>query len=198
VTDAILDPPERPTLRDGRILLRPLVPADRDALYQAVAESKEEVGRWMAWCHPDYSPAESAEWIAICERGWAAEQGDRDFGIFEAASGRLLGCIGVNQFNRVHRFANVGYWVRTSSARQGVATAAARLIARYAFEVLGLARIEIVAQVPNVASCKVAEKLGCRLEGVLRSRIAFRTSYFDAAMYSLLPGDLASARGEAA
>jgi RimJ/RimL family protein N-acetyltransferase len=195
VTDAIIDQPARPTLSDGRILLRPLAAADRDALYEAVAESREEVGRWMAWCHPDYSPDESAQWIAICERGWAAENGDREFAIFDARAGRLLGCIGVNQFNRVHHFANVGYWVRTSAARQGVATAAARLIARYAFDVLELARIEIVAQVPNVASCKVAEKLGCRLEGVLRARIAFRASHLDAAMYSLLPGDVTEPAG---
>jgi RimJ/RimL family protein N-acetyltransferase len=181
-------------LSDGRILLRPLVASDRDALYAAVIESREEVGRWMAWCHPGYSPEESAEWVAICERGWAAEGGDREFAIFDARSGRLLGCIGVNQFNRVHHFGNVGYWVRTSSVRQGVATAAARLVARYAFDVLGLARVEIVAQVPNVASCKVAEKLGCRLEGVLRARIAFLDGHLDAAMYSLLPGDLSEGR----
>ena len=195
MTDAIIDPPARPTLSDGCIRLRPLVAADRDALHAAVVESKEEVGRWMAWCHPVYSLEEAADWIAICERGWADEHGDREFGIFDARTGRLLGCIGANQFNFVHHFANVGYWVRTSSARQGVATAAARLIARYGFDVLGLARIEIVAQVPNVASCRVAEKLGCRLEGIARARINFRVTHLDAAMYSLLPGDVAKSAG---
>ena len=191
MTDAIIDPPEPPGLTDGRILLRPLAYADRDALYAAVIESKDDVGRWMGWCHPDYSMVDTEAWFATCESEWADPKGERSFAIFDALSGALLGSAGVNQFNRVHHFANLGYWVRSSRLRRGVASAAALLVARYAFDSLGLARIEIVAQVQNVASRKVAEKIGCRLEGIARDRLAFRERHFDAAMYSLLPGDIA-------
>jgi RimJ/RimL family protein N-acetyltransferase len=193
LTDAIIDPPERPTLADGRVLLRPLSSADRDALYAAVEESKAEIGRWMEWCKADYALKDAEEWIAHSETSWASATGERTFGIFDAASVEFLGNCGLNQFNRVHHFANLGYWMRTSRARRGFATAATRLLARYAFECAGLARIEIVVQVPNVASRRVAEKAGCKLEGIARNRLAFREQHFDAALYSLVPGDLLAA-----
>lgn len=67
------------------------------------------------------------------------------------------------------------------------------MVARYGFDSLGLARIEILAQVPNVASRRVAEKAGGHLEGIARNRLAFGNRHFDAALYSLLPGDLEAA-----
>ena len=182
--------PSAPALADGRLLLRPLRPEDLDAFYAAVDESRTEVGRWMAWCKPGYSIADAQEWLAISEQSWASETGDRPFSMFEAASGEFLGNMGLNHFNRVHHFANLGYWVRTSRTRTGVASAAVRMVARYGFESLGLARVEIVAQVSNVASRRVAEKAGGRLEGIARDRLAYGDRHFDAAMYSLLPGDI--------
>jgi ribosomal-protein-serine acetyltransferase len=150
------------------------------------------VSRWMPWCHPQYGRKDVDQWIAHCESCWSSETGDRYFVVLEAGSQQFLGSMGLNQFNRVNHFANLGYWVRTSRARQGFTTAGVRLLARYGFERLGLARIEIVAQVENVASRGVAEKAGCTLEGIARNRLAFRERHFDAAMYSLTPGDIAA------
>jgi ribosomal-protein-serine acetyltransferase len=171
------------------ILARTLASGDLESLYAAVLESKDAVGRWMSWCHPDYSVGDAEEWIAHCERSWEA-RADREFGIFDATSGELLGCAGINQFNRVHNFANVGYWVRTSRVGKGVAPAAVLSLAKFAFGELRLSRIEIVAQVDNVASRRVAEKVGCQFEGIARNRIVYRGQPRDAALYSLIPGDI--------
>ena len=84
---------------------------------------------------------------------------------------------------------NMSYWVRRSRARQGIATGAARLLARYAFEVLALNRMEIVVAVDNQASLRVAEKVGAVREGVLRHRIMLQRELHDAVMFSLLPSD---------
>lgn len=176
-------------MTSGTILVRPLAPGDLESLYAAILESKDAVGRWMSWCHPDFSVRDAEEWIAHCERSWEAGA-DREFGIVDAESGEVLGCAGVNQFNRIHNFANVGYWVRTSRVGRGVATSAVLSLAKYAFGELKLSRIEIVAQVDNVASRRVAEKAGCRFEGIARNRIVYRGQPRDAAVYSLIPGDV--------
>lgn len=191
MTDAIIDPPEHPVLSDGRVVLRPAATSDAAAVFAAVEESKESVGRWMDWCRPDYARKDTDEWIAKCQREWSAAEGERDFLVCHAADGEVLGCMGVNQFNRVHHFCNLGYWIRASRVRQGFASAGVRLLARWAFDTLQVARIEILARVDNVASRRVAEKVGCTLEGVSRSRLAYRGDHLDAAMYSLLPADLA-------
>src|SRR5207245_765213 len=133
----------------------PLLSSDAGSLHAAVRESIASVGRWMAWCHPEYSLREAQEWIARCESNWAVEQ-DREFGIFAAPSDTPLGCAGINQINRVHNFANLGYWVRTTQTGRGIATRGVRLLARFAFEELKLSRVEIVARVENLASRRVA------------------------------------------
>ena len=46
---------------------------------------------------------------------------------------------------------NLGYWVRTDATRRGIATAATRRLARWAFEALGLRRVEIVIAPGNAA-----------------------------------------------
>ena len=92
--------------------------------------------------------------------------------------------------NRVHNFANLGYWVRSSRVGQGVATAATRLAAQFGFEELKFTRIEIVAATGNVGSLRVAEKAGARREGVLRNRLMLGGKLHDAVMHSLVPEDL--------
>ena len=173
---------------DG-IVVRPHAPPDVAPVYAAVRESMSTVGRWMAWCHPDYSLRDAEDWYARCAVAWATD-GDREFGIFDARSGEVLGSIGVNQINRANRFANLGYWVRTTREGRGIATAAARLVARFGFAELALARLEIVILPGNHASRRVAEKIGARFECVARHRLQWRGEARDAAVYAVLPADL--------
>jgi RimJ/RimL family protein N-acetyltransferase len=65
-----------------------------------------------------------------------------------------------------------------------------RLAARFAFDTLGLHRVEIAAQPENFPSRRVAEKVGATFEGVLRNRIFKRGQPYPAALYSLIPEDL--------
>ena len=109
------------------------------------------------------------------------------FAFVDARTDALLGAGGLNRFDPVNRWANLGYWVRTSAAGRGVATAAVGLITRFGFEVVGLQRIEIVAAVANAASRRVAEKTGAHLEGVARNRLFLRGAGLDAAVYGLVP-----------
>jgi RimJ/RimL family protein N-acetyltransferase len=176
-------------LTEGPLVLRPFREEDASALYEAVRESISEVSPWLPWCHEHYSIEESREFIGSRE---LASQGGEwySFGIFEKDGGRVLGGVGINFINRVHQMANLGYWVRTSAAGRGIASGAARLSARFAFEQLGLQRVEIVTAVANVASQRVAEKAGARREGILRNRLLIRGEALDAVLFSLVPEDL--------
>jgi len=100
--------------------------------------------------------------------------------------GRLLAAAGINQIHPMHRYANLGYWVRTSATGHGVAPAAVRAVAAYAFRETDLIRLEIVVAVGNTRSQRVAEKVGAVREGVLRSRVLLPTGPVDAVMYSLV------------
>jgi len=179
---------------DGVVLIRPLEQADRDALFASVRESIAEVSAWLPWCHPAYMPEESTAFIESTRQSWASEA-QFNFGVFDAQTGDHLGGVSVNHIVRQNRLANVGYWVRTGATKRGVAVRAVRLAAQFAFEDLGLTRIEIAAIPENVASRRVAEKAGARFEVIARNRIVMHGQAYPAALYSLLPTDLAASRG---
>jgi RimJ/RimL family protein N-acetyltransferase len=176
-------------LHDARLRLRPWRDEDAAALVAAVQESVDSVGRWLPWCHADYGHDEATAWISQCRSGWQSGA-HFAFPLFEANTGRLLGGAGLDQVDRQHRRANLGYWVRPSFQRQGLATSAARLVARFGFERLGLIRIEIVVLPDNEPSRVTATRLGATFEWIARNRLCVNGKGRDAAVYGLIPQDL--------
>ena len=168
-----------------RISMRPCHVAQASAHCAAVNESIETLGPWMAWSHAEYEEAESRAWLASCEAAWASGEA-YEFAIFDADE-RFAGGCGLNQFNAVHNFANLGYWVRRSRQGQGLAVEAVGLLARFGFETLGLTRIEIVAAAANAPSRRVAEKAGAAFECIARNRLLVRGTAIAAAVYALTP-----------
>jgi len=174
-------------LGSGPVLLRPYREGDAAPLYAAVRESLATVGRWMTWCHDGYAAGDSSNWVARCAAAWRSGE-EYAFAIHDTR-GEYIGASGLNHFNRVHNFANLGYWIRESRQRRGFATAAVRLTAAFGFAALGLTRIEIVAAVDNRPSRRVAERVGAQLECVARNRLLLRGVPVAAAVYSLVPHD---------
>jgi RimJ/RimL family protein N-acetyltransferase len=185
---------DQPNLISGPVLLRPYAPEDADSLYAAARESIPEMHPWMPWCHPDYAIEESREWVRQCPDKWR-EGTEYNFVIADSADGSYTGGCGLNAVDRGNGIANLGYWVRTSRTRQGVATTTARLLAVFGLSDLGLSRIEIVVATGNTASLRVAQKVGARREGVLRNRLINPDGVTDAVVFSLIPEDLPSLTG---
>ncbi|MEJ2552119.1 MAG: GNAT family protein [Anaerolineales bacterium] len=173
----------------GRIILRPPQMKDAESIYEAVHASLSELMPWMDWCSPDYSIDDTLERLETLPRIW--DDGEAyDFAMVDADRGQLLGLCALSQIVQRHRFANLGYWVRSDRTGKGIATEAAQLLTRFGFRVVGLQRVEIVVGVENWASRRVAEKAGALFEGILRKRIKIGDRHIDAAMYSLVPDDL--------
>jgi ribosomal-protein-serine acetyltransferase len=172
-------------LTDDVVELRPPTESDVDEIFAAVRESLDEVVPWMAWCHYDYTRVETGEWVRATEQAWANDT-EYPFAIFDRVDGALLGTCGINAIDRLNRWANLGYWVRTRATRRGVATRAARLVADFGFRELGLDRIEILAATGNTASRTVAERVGATSEGVLRRRLRVDETSHDAVVFSLI------------
>lgn len=151
------------------ISIRPCEAADGPAIYAAVQESFAELHPYMPWCTESYTLDVSNAWAAQQEVAF------RDRTAFEHIitddTGALLGLCGLNQLDPVNQRANLGYWVRTSATRRGVATSAVRELVQWAFSQTTLIRLEVVIAVENIASVRVAEKAGAVREGVLRGRL---------------------------
>jgi RimJ/RimL family protein N-acetyltransferase len=168
----------------AQLTLRFPEPGDGEPILEAVRETLPELCRWMTWCHPGHSEADALRWIS--SQAQARESGSAFEFLIVGGSGRLLGVCGINAINHENRFANLGYWVRTSESRRGVAVNAVKLLASWVFEHTNLQRLEIVAAVGNEPSQRVAEKAGALREGTLRSRLCIHGAYHDAVMHSII------------
>lgn len=169
------------------ILIRPYRLDDADAVHKAALESIADLAPWMPWAHSEYSIEESRAWLELqvpaFSRGTTFE-----FAIVTETDELLGGC-GLNQFDRMNRRANLGYWVRSGAARRGVATTAVRTLRDWGFANTDLERIEIVMAVGNIASRRVAEKAGAVHEGILRSRLYLHGAANDAHIFSFTRAD---------
>ncbi|AND68536.1 hypothetical protein ATSB10_10820 [Dyella thiooxydans] len=181
--------PKDTEIVEGSLLLRPWRPDDATALHEAVVESIDSLARWLLWCRVGYDLAAAQDWVRRCAQGWTDEE-HFAFGIFDRTSHRLLGSVGLNQRNRQHRSAAMGYWTRETCQRQGIAPRAARLAAAFGFGQLGLVRIEIVTHPDNRASRRVAEQTGARFEAIARNRLWLGDTASDGAVHALTPDEL--------
>jgi RimJ/RimL family protein N-acetyltransferase len=175
-------------ITDGVILLRPFRFGDTEDLFAAVRESLTELKPWMSWAHDGYSLQEAKDFIRITRARW--QDGTLfAFAITDVKNESILGGCSLSHIHPVYHLCNLGYWVRTSRRGEGIAVRATKLAARYAFENVGLIRVEIVMSVKNNASRRVAEKAGAHYEGILHNRMVVGREIFDAHMYSLIPKD---------
>jgi ribosomal-protein-serine acetyltransferase len=155
----------RTELSDGTFTIRAYGPGIELAVFDAARESVPEIGPSMRTWREGATYEKAAQHVAASIHAWKAGTW-YDFGISRVGSAAFLGRVGLDQVDH-GTTANVGYWVRTGQTGQGIATAAVQLIARFGFEDLGLQRLELVIAVDNLASRRVAEKVGATFEGVL-------------------------------
>lgn len=187
----------RTEISGGKIVLKAYEESFAPLLFEAANESKGgEFTRWMPWCHENYTIEDSRDFIEKTVGNWKTAEDiwreDMQFGyaIFDAETEKFLGGAGLNQPVKVSRMFNLGYWVRTSEHNRGVASEAARLLAKAAFEDLPeLNRIEVIAAVENLPSQRAAEKAGAAREGVLRKRLIVGGRIHDGVMFSFVRED---------
>ena len=158
---------------------------DAEAIAKVVRASMPELGRYMPWARVKYSAEDARLFIgrAIVMR---ENEAGYEFLILDAKTNVILGGCGLNRFDHENKTCNLGYWVRTSKTQQGIATEAAELLLKFGFEELNLNRIEIMAEVTNIASRRVAEKAGAVREGVMRQRLLLHGEAHDAVLFAVV------------
>ena len=159
--------PPNAQLTTSRLLLRSVGPDDVPAVYAACQDP--EIQRWTTVPSPYLM--EHAEQFAreYVPKAWAA--GDAAvFGVTDRGTGELHGVVGLHfDRGRDDGIAEIGYWTAASARGRGVTTEAVAAVCAWGFTSCGVQRLEWYAEVGNVPSRRVAEKVGFAIEGTLRS-----------------------------
>jgi RimJ/RimL family protein N-acetyltransferase len=166
-------------LREGTLTLRAWREDDIPAIHAACQDP--EIQRWIPLIPRPYTLDHARAFVADPD-------GPYSFAIVE--KGQVAGSIAL-RVDEESATGNLGYWCAPAARGRGTVTRALRRLCRFAFDELGLQRLELVADPDNAASQRVAEKAGFQREAVLRSHMVHPDGRRrDSVLFSLLPGEL--------
>ena len=175
-------------LHGRRVTLRPLAPADWEAWREVRIRCHDWLVKWEPKAspgHPDPTKDRRA-FLARCgardrERELGAGYG---FGVF--VDGRFSGEINLNSIQRgPFQNAYIGYWMDEAMAGRSYTPEAVVVLSRFAFEELGLHRVQISIIPRNSASRRVVEKLALRAEGVAERYLEINGTWEDHIRFAL-------------
>ena len=114
-----------------------------------------------------------------------ASDPDQNLAFAIEADGELIGSISATRCANIHfRTAELGYYLGEPYWGKGFATEAVRQICDYIYRNTDIIRIFAEPFAYNAASCRVLEKAGFQLEGVLRSNAVKNGRVQDMNMYA--------------
>jgi ribosomal-protein-alanine N-acetyltransferase len=177
------------SLAGRRVVLRPLTLEDWDDWRAVRTRSRDWLERWEPL--PELGsgdPVVSADAFRARCSAWERQRHfdtAYGFGIF-MLDGPLVGEVSLGSVLRgPFQTAFIGYWIDMPHAGQGLVPEAVALTIRYGFEDLGLHRMEAAIVPRNVASRRVAQKLGLREEGVAARFLQIRGTWEDHVRYAI-------------
>ena len=161
------------TLRSERLTLRPLRFRDRAKWNDVRAENREWLTPWEATLpripedHPAaLYPTKRPTFYAMVSSLNREARARRSYSFALWSGPNLIGQITLGGvIYGALRGAHIGYWVDKNYANRGLVTEAVKRVTDFAYQELGLHRIEINVRPENGASCRVAEKAGYQFEG---------------------------------
>lgn len=173
------------TLRTERLVLSIPTEADVDAITAACQDP--EVPRWTTVPSP-YSRANAEDFVGLVASWWA----DGVETVWAIRwDGALAGMIGLHRITEHPQGgdAEIGFWGTAAHRGKGLMSEAARAVVDFAFDGLGLARVEWRAVVGNIPSARTARALGFRYEGMLRQGLTSPRGRDDGWIAGLLASD---------
>jgi RimJ/RimL family protein N-acetyltransferase len=180
-------------LRTERLLLRPLVPGDVDAML--AYRGRLDVSRYVP-----FEPMSRDDILSRIAGQWSrtelTDEGQwLTLGAQVAATGELAGDVMLFWHSREHAGGEVGYVLNPALGGRGYATEAASAMLRLGFEELGLHRIVARVDEDNEPSVRLARRLGMRQEARLVHNEFFKGRWSNEVDFAMLADEWFARRG---
>src|SRR4051812_18115489 len=170
-----------PTLRGSQVLLRELRASDAASLFALL--TTEEVSRFIS---PPPASVEGFERFIQ----WAARQRAVGsyvcFAVTLAESDTAVGIFQLRAIEPGFGTAEWGFALGSSVWGTGVFQACAELVMEFAFDTVGVHRLEARAALRNLRGNGALKKIGAKQEGILRKSFQRNGEYLDQALWTVL------------
>nr|WP_307859651.1 MULTISPECIES: GNAT family N-acetyltransferase [Cellulomonas] len=148
---------------------------------------EDEARAWIEGKNAAWRAGTAAEWAVVAPTARVDEPAQEGSA---SAGGSVVGRAALTHLNLFEGYAALAYWVVPEARGRRVAVRAGTEVLRWAFEDLGLHRVEVEHSTRNPASCRVAELLGCRAEGVRRGHALHADGHHDMHLHARLRTDV--------
>jgi ribosomal-protein-serine acetyltransferase len=155
-------------------------------LFKIMEANRQHLRRWHPWVDNIRATTDLDRFITA----WL-QQFSHNLGFHAGIryEGQLCGVINHLRIDWPNRSTVLSYWLAEAYQGRGIMTNACRAFVSHAFESLGLNRVTIECASRNIRSRGIPERLGFKLEGVIRGVEWLNDHYADHAMYGLLKGE---------
>ncbi|MGO9964614.1 MAG: GNAT family N-acetyltransferase [Acidimicrobiales bacterium] len=170
-----------------RVRLRPL----REEDFEAWSEVRSRCRDWLLPWEPrpagaPYPSEDRTTFTTRCSMRERERQLGTGYGFGIFAMGRFVGEVNISSVTRgAFQNAYVGYWIDQAQAGRGYVPESCVLLFRFAFEEIGLHRLQISIIPRNRPSRRVAQKLWLRGEGIALRYLEIDGRWEDHVRYAL-------------
>jgi len=173
-------------LIDENLMLRTFQPDDAPALFRAVDESRQHLRKWMRWVDVTTKQEHILQFI---QRTVQQQHNQTALELGIVHNHHLIGGIGMHDWDHNLKKAQLGYWIRKEYEGQGIINKCLVRFIDFLFEKPGLNKIEIHFMTGNKRSAAVAQRLGFRVEGIIRQSYLMNGKLEDLAITGLLKSE---------
>ena len=179
------------TLRGEHVVLVPLAMEQHDALLDAVRDGE----LWKLWYTKVPSPEGMREEIERRLGLWAAGS-MLPFAVLDGRTERVVGMTTYMHVDQMNQRVEIGStWYAQGVQRTALNTEAKLLLLAHAFDVLDCIAVEFRTHFMNTASRRAIERLGAKLDGVLRSHMKTPNGALrDTCVYSVIASEWPAVR----
>lgn len=171
---------------DDRIQLQLIDHRYTGKLFELVDSNREYLRRWHPWVDHVLSVDDAGKMVSAWERQNANNRG---FCAAILSEDELCGTICHLNVDWPNRWTALSYWLDEAHQGKGIMTTCCRAMIAHSFEKWNLNRITIECATQNLRSRAIPERLGFKLEGIVRGIERLHDGYVDHAIYGLLRAD---------
>jgi RimJ/RimL family protein N-acetyltransferase len=176
---------DKPTLRGDRVVLRPIVAADADAMW---ADLDDVEGMRLTGTHATFTRDAIDRWAA----SRAAADDRLDLAATDPRTAEWLGEVVINDWDPDNRSCSFRIALSAHARNRGVGTEATRLLTDFVFDEVDdppVHRIELAVFAFNPRAIAVYERVGFVREGVARDALLWDGEFVDSIQMAILRTD---------
>ncbi len=168
------------------LLIKHLEVKEAKLLFELVDKNRDHFKKWLNWVNFIQNIEQEKRYLKSLSQD-EFKAGSIDMGIW--LDDKIIGTLGLINIDRLNKHATLGYCLDEEHQHKGIVTDCCHKLIQFAFNELGINRIEIKVAQNNFRSKAVARRLGFRHEGTLRQSYHINSTFVDCELFSKLKSE---------